>query len=473
MKLRELTEGVKVKEVNADLDTEIKGLCYHSRKCEKGFAYFARKGLKYDGFRFIPQCFEKGVSVFIGEEGFKDYPSIIVEDILEAQAQISANFYGNPQDFIKIIGITGTNGKTTTAYFLKEGLNAGLISTVDIYTGKRIEKARLTTPESTDIFEYLREMVDSGFKYAVIEVSAHALSLKRVFGLEFDAAVFTGFSQDHLDYYKTMENYLNAKLKLFSMLKKDGFCVFNTDIDVAKRIADLCVKGIGVGKKETADLKIVSIKKREKGIDVVYLIDGKEINVSLPLIGDYNAYNLGFAIGVLKGFGLDVGSFLKKVEKGFSVPGRVEKIDSDKGFSVIIDFAHTPDGLENLLSSVKKHTKGNLITVFGCGGDRDRSKRPLMLEAVCRYSDKVFVTADNPRNEPLSQIFEDIKKGDNFGKDVSYIEDRKEAIVKAIKSAGKGDIVVIAGKGHEDCQIIGDTRIPFSEKEIVAEALKL
>ncbi len=471
MKLGELLKGVKIKEIKADLNIEIKGVCYDSRKCGEGYAFFARKGLTYDGFKFIPACFKKGVSVFFGEEGFEDYPCIVVEDILEAQAIVSANFYGNPQNFLNIVGVTGTNGKTTTCYLLKEGLNAGLISTVDIITGKRKEKARLTTPESTDVFLYLREMVDSGFKYAVIEVSAHALTLKRIFNIEFDSVVFTTFSRDHLDYYNDMESYLKAKLKIFEMLKKDGFCVLNSDLDVIEKLKTKCKNPLLVGKGKDADIRIQSLKEKENGIEITYLIKGKEKAVFFPLIGDYNSYNLGFAIGVLEGLNVDVDLFLKKIERGFSVPGRVEKIDSSGGVTVIIDFAHTPEGLENLLCSVKKHTHSRLITVFGCGGDRDRTKRPLMLEAVCRYSDIVFVTADNPRNEELSQIFNDIKKGRSFGKEVSYIEDRKKAIFEAVACAQKGDIVVIAGKGHEDYQIIADKKIPFSDREVALEAL--
>ncbi|BBB32803.1 UDP-N-acetylmuramoyl-L-alanyl-D-glutamate--2, 6-diaminopimelate ligase [Thermotomaculum hydrothermale] len=471
MKLKDLIKGIKIKEINADLETEIRGVCYHSGDCKENFAYFARKGLKYDGFRFIPGCFKKGVSVFFGEEGFKNFPCIVVEDILEAQAIASANFYGNPQNFLKIVGITGTNGKTTTSYLIKEGLNAGLISTIEIITGKRSEKARLTTPESTDIFKYLREMVDSGIKNAVIEVSAHALTLKRVFGLEFDAVVFTTFSQDHLDYYKTMEEYLNAKLKVFSMLKDSGFCVLNSDLEIFNSLKSMCKNPITVGMNNNPDIKINKIERKADGLEITFSIKGKEKKTLFPMIGDYNAYNLGFAIAVLERFGVNIDGFFKKIEKSFFVPGRVEKIHSQKGITVIVDFAHTPEGLENLLSSVKKHTEGKLITVFGCGGDRDRSKRPLMLEAVCKYSDRVFVTADNPRGEDLSEIFSDIKKGKTYEKDVAYIEDRKDAIFEAISGAKKGDIVVLAGKGHEEYQIIGNRKIPFSDREIALEAL--
>ncbi len=471
MKLKELIKGVNVKEIKADPDMDIKGICYDSRRCGEGFAYFARKGLTYDGFHFIPHCYEQGVSVFFGEKSFKDYPFVVVEDILEAQARVSANYYGNPQNFLKIVGVTGTNGKTTTSYLLKEGLKAGLISTIEIITGKRKQNAVLTTPESTDLFKYLREMVDSGFEYAVIEVSAHALSLKRVAGIEFDAVVFTTFSQDHLDYYKTMENYLKAKLKIFKMLKKGGICVVNSDLEVIDRILELCNNSILVGKNSISDIRICSVSAKSNGIEVEFDIKGESRKVFLPLIGEYNAYNLGFAIAVLKEFGVDLDGFFAKIRSGFSVPGRVEELKSSDGFSVIIDFAHTPEGLESLLSSIKNHTKGNLITVFGCGGERDRAKRPLMLEAVCKYSDIIFVTADNPRKESISRIFDDIKRGDSFGKDVFYITDRREAIFRAISLAKCGDIVVVAGKGHETYQIIGDEKIPFSDREVALEAI--
>jgi len=470
VKLRELIKGVKTKKITADLETEVEGVCYHSAKCGKNFAYFARKGLKYDGFSFIPDCIEKGVSVFFAEKEIEGCPCVVVDNILEAQAIVSSNFYGNPQFFLKIIGITGTNGKTTTCYLVKEGLNAGLISTVEIITGKTHENATLTTPESTDIFRYLREMVDSGYEYAVVEVSAHALSLKRVFGIDFDAVVFTTFSQDHLDYYKTMGNYLNAKLKIFSALKDNGFCVVNRDIEVFNEIKKHCRNMLTVGFDENSEIRIEKIKELEHGLEIEYKISGETFRVNFPMIGGYNAYNLGFALGVLKGFDKDLRKFLEKIEKGFSVPGRVETVKSNNGITAVIDFAHTPEGLDNLFSSVREHTKGNLIAVFGCGGDRDRKKRPLMLEAVCKYADIVFITADNPRGEKLSEIFDDIKKGKTFGKRVFYIKDRKEAIFKAIKSAKKGDIVVIAGKGHEDYQIVGDKKIPFSDKLAVSEA---
>ena len=474
MKLASLLNGVKVKEFNADLEIEVKGLCYHSDKCEKGYGFFVRKGEKFDGAAFIPHCIEKGVSVFFSEQKIENFPCVVVEDIRKAQAIISANFYGNPQKKIKIIGITGTNGKTTTSYLLHRGLNSGLISTVEVKTGKRVVKSTLTTPESTDIFEYLRAMVDSGFKYAVIEVSAHALVLDRVYGIEFDGIVFTGFSQDHLDFFKTMENYLNAKLLIFERLKEDGFCVINSDFDILDTIFKKCLGNVILaGKSERADVRIVEVRLVHRGLKIKINLFGKERIVHLPIIGEYNAYNLAFACGVIHQLGVSVDSFLKEIEKGFSVPGRVETIESPNGFLIVVDFAHTPEGLENLLSSISKHTKGKVITVFGCGGERDRKKRPLMLEAVCRYSDRVFITADNPRNEPLSQIFEDIEKGNSYGKDVFFIEDRKEAIFKAVKSALKGDVVVIAGKGHEDYQIIGNRKIPFSDRDVALEALKV
>ena len=474
MKLENLLEGVKIKELNAHPELEVRGLCYHSERCHKGYGFFVRKGLKFDGTAFVGQCVDKGVSVFFSEERIENFPCVVVEDIRKAQAIISANFYGNPQREIKVIGITGTNGKTTTSYLLHRGLNAGLISTVEVKTGKRVVKSTLTTPESTDIFEYLREMADNGLKYAVIEVSAHAFILDRVYGIEFDGIVFTGFSQDHLDYFKTMENYLNAKLLIFDRLKKDGFCVVNSDLDILDTILKKCSgKLILAGKSEKADVRIMDVRFINKGLKVKINLFGKDRIVHLPIIGDYNAYNLAFACGVIHQSGLSVDSFLKEVEKGFSVPGRVETIESPDGFLIVVDFAHTPEGLENLLSSISKHTQGKVITVFGCGGERDRKKRPLMLEAVCRYSDRVFITADNPRGEPLSQIFEDIKKGNTYGKGVFFIEDRREAIFKAIRSAKEGDVVVIAGKGHEDYQIIGDRKIPFSDREVALEALKV
>ncbi len=473
MKLGELLKGVKIREINADLNTEVKGLCYNSKDCHEGYGYFARKGFKYDGFLFIPTCFKRGVSVFFGEEALSGYPFVVVDNIREAQALISANFYGNPQRFLKLVGVTGTNGKTTTCYLLKDALNSGLISTVEIDTGKRLEKARLTTPESTDIFCYLKEMVESGKQYAVIEVSAHALTFKRVHGMKFDSVVFTGFSRDHLDFYKTMDNYFKAKASLFGFLKGNGFCVVNGDVDVFDRLVPLCKNPICVGKGERCHIKIKRIVEEASSLFIDYLIGGKEVSINFPMIGEYNAYNLGFALGVLSGFNIATKGFIERVSQAFSVPGRVEVINSGKGFKVIIDFAHTPEGLDKLLHSLKKHCKNKLITVFGCGGERDKTKRPLMLESVCKHSDLVFVTADNPRGESIEDIFNDIKKGRDFKKQVTYIKDRKEAIFEAIDQAGEGDLVVIAGKGHEDYQIIGETPIPFNDKQVALEALGL
>ncbi|WP_047395573.1 UDP-N-acetylmuramoyl-L-alanyl-D-glutamate--2,6-diaminopimelate ligase [Cetobacterium sp. ZOR0034] len=433
---------------------------YDSRKIKSGDIFVALKGALVDGHRYIDKALENGAAAVIVSEAVDlkgDISYFLVEDLRNKLGVIASNFYESPEKKLKIIGVTGTNGKTTTTYLIEQILgeeSVARIGTVEYKIGDEIIEAPNTTPESLDIIKMSKKAVDKGLRYLVMEVSSHGLTSGRVDMLKFDVAVFTNLTPEHLDYHKDMDDYFEAKKILFDKLKDKGNGVINIDDSYGRKIYNE-FGGISYSLNGEADL------------------DNKTIKEMKPtLLGKFNMYNVLAAIGVGKLLGIDSNLIKERVENIKGAPGRFEAVSVGQDFRVVVDYAHTGDALENILQGVVDlGEEGKIITVFGCGGDRDKTKRPVMAEVAERYSQLVIVTSDNPRTEKPEDIIEDIIKG---FKNKNYIIeiDRKEAIKKAVLKAEKDDIILIAGKGHETYQILGTTKIHFDDREIAVEAIK-
>lgn len=480
MKLRDLLKKVKVVELQGDDSVEILSLCYDSRKAGEGSLFFAIKGFRQDGNQFVKDAVEKGAIAVVSEREplVKEVTWVQVENARQAMADIAAEFFGNPSEKLKVVGVTGTNGKTTTVLLTAEILSkagkCGYISTVDIYYGEKV-KPSLTTPESVDVHRMLYKMVENGFDYAVIEVSSHALHLDRVRKVDFDVAVFTNLSGDHLDFHLTMDRYFEAKAKLFKMLRgADKWAIINGDDEYGRRLLEICESGsLTYGFKPWSSLYPLSLKFDLNGTEGKISTPIKTINFKSNLIGKANVYNIMAAAGAAIALGVEK----ELVEKGISsfkgVKGRLEKFESRKGYFVFVDYAHTDDALRKVLESLRELPHRRIIVVFGAGGDRDRSKRPRMGRVAGELADIVVLTSDNPRSEDPYKIIEEIETGVKEKTSLYMKEvDRKKAIEKALSMARKGDIVLIAGKGHETYQIFADRVVPFSDQEIVKEILE-
>jgi UDP-N-acetylmuramoyl-L-alanyl-D-glutamate--2,6-diaminopimelate ligase len=478
MKLRELIEALRHPMVSGNLDTEITELAYDSRQVRQGFLFAALRGVKVDGHHFIPQTIEAGASAILAETAppaESTIPWIHVPDSRAALACIAARFYGEPSQNLLGGIVTGTNGKTTTAFLLHHLLNSahvrcGLLGTVLNDLGGEVQTAKLTTPESLDLQRFLATMRDNGCRAVAMEASSHALHQHRVDALKVDAAIFTNLTQDHLDYHGTMQAYFEAKAKLFEMAASNpnGKLVINADdawgrrlIDQYKDHAGLRTFGMSVGAQYRA------VNPRLEPTQTTYELEyqGRTLLVRLPLTGMFNVYNSLGAAAAAHALGCNFREAVSNLQKAPQVPGRMERVSSRERFQVFVDYAHTPDGLINALSSARALRPTRIITVFGCGGDRDRTKRPLMAKAVEDGSDIAILTSDNPRTEDPKQIFEDTRKG--FTKQAhAVIPDRKEAIRTAIKNAQAGDLIVIAGKGHEPYQEINGVRHDFDDRKV-------
>ncbi len=475
MKLSELLEGFEIRNFR---EVEVTDLVYDSRRVTDGALFVAIKGEKADGHDFIPEAEKKGaVALIVEREVDTALPYVVVSDARFAMSLLADRFFGQPSRKLKVVGITGTNGKTTTSYMIHRifeaaGLRGGLIGTVQyILPGREIPAVR-TTPEAPDLHRMMVEIVNAGGTYVVMEVSSHSLVLHRVDHVDFDIAVFTNLTRDHLDYHKTIENYRNAKLLLFEKIVGSKSAVINADDPNAQYFIDVTLgRKILYGISHNADLMAKVIKSDMHGLDlhISGLYHGK-LHLAMP--GEHNAYNVLAALAVAFLFGIDFEKCAAALRTMRGVPGRFEAIaPSSLPFQVIIDYAHTPDALRNLLQSVRKLGPRRIITVFGAGGDRDRGKRPLMGQVVEQLSNYAVITNDNPRSEDPMAIIEDIKRGFS-GTDYVVIPDREEAIYWAIGHAGPGDIVVIAGKGHENYIEIKGVRYPFSDKKVALEAIR-
>jgi UDP-N-acetylmuramoyl-L-alanyl-D-glutamate--2,6-diaminopimelate ligase len=464
------------------------GLAYDSRRVRPGFVFFAIKGFKRDGHDYIPEAVDRGAVAVVVERDVAvpaGTRSLKVQNAREALALSAARFFGHPGRRLRVIGVTGTNGKTTTTHLISavyqaHGTRVGLIGTLYTRIGDLVMEGERTTPESLDLQALLRRMVDEGITTVVMEVSSHALALHRVTGLEFDVAVFTNLTQDHLDFHADIEDYYKAKERLFTRLALGGakngpkFAVINRDDRYGERLIGSITSPVityGVG---AADVRARDIVLRGNGTDLVVEGSWGRKAVSLRLVGEFNVYNAlaGFAVGVAEGFSIDRTALaLENVEP---VSGRFEHIDVGQDFTVVVDYAHTPDGLENVLRAARALTRARVIAVFGCGGDRDPVKRPVMGEIAGRLADFTVITSDNPRSEDPLVIINAVETGIKAAGQARYAvqPDRREAIRQALNLARTGDMVVIAGKGHENYQIIGDQKLPFDDREVAREVLR-
>jgi UDP-N-acetylmuramoyl-L-alanyl-D-glutamate--2,6-diaminopimelate ligase len=478
-------------------DCEITSVCYDSRKVSPGALFVAIKGEATDGHRFIPEAIKRGASAIITQQKTDTdttIPQLVVPDTRAALAIISHEFYNQPSSKLKVIGITGTNGKTTTACLIRSILEAagnkvGQLGTISYSIGSREIPAPITTPESCDIAYYLSEMLSSGLNYAVMEASSHSLVQKRVHGINFVSGVFTNLGRDHMDYHKNTDEYRKAKSILFRELSEKSTALLNADDPASEYIesvtkARVLKYGLPTGQAGLSENSQFTAEVTENSLDGLKIninTPGDKISVSSPLIGQHNAYNILAAVATIYSLGItDAEIIAKGIANLKSVRGRMEMVETKHpisarggsafGGQVMVDFAHTPNALEQTLASLKPLVRGKLIVLFGCGGDRDKGKRPLMAKAVEQYADMMVLTSDNPRSEEPMAIIEDIKKG--LTKQNYILEtDRRKAIEKALDLAKEGDLVLIAGKGHETYQIFKNTIKPFDDKAIVEEIL--
>ncbi len=492
MLLGEILKNIRVKKLVGDVDVEVKNIVYDSREAGEGSLFVAIKGLNVDGHRFIPEAVLAGaVGVVLEDDGMvedgyfeeRGVVKIVVPDSRKALALISSAFYSFPSRKLKLVGVTGTNGKTTTTHLIKSilesaGLKTGLIGTINYVIGDEIIPAVQTTPESLDLNRFLSEMVNKNISACVMEVSSHALALDRVYGLDFDVGVFTNLTQDHLDFHRTFEAYFQAKKILFDSLKESAYAIYNIDDPYGERIvSDTKAEKLSYGKSERADVRVKDIALSFNGTSLlVQTPTESSLEINSKLIGEFNVYNILASVAVGYVLGIEHGDIKRGIESFENVRGRFEKMISPDGYVVIIDYAHTPDALEKCIDTILKLREqaggGKLITVFGCGGDRDVGKRPIMGKIATEKSDITIITSDNPRFEDPQKIISDIVEGVKQNSVYYIFVDRKEAIYRALEMAQKDDIVLIAGKGHEEYQIIGDRKIPFSDKQVVLEFFK-
>lgn len=474
--------GVDIKIINGNIDINIDKMTIDSRKAGEGVLFIAMVGMSVDGHKFIPSAYEKGTRAVVTEHTIDNIPEdmtvIQVDNARDALAVMAGNFYNYPSRQLNMIGVTGTNGKTSTTYFIESVLSyikrkTAVIGTVEIRIGgqkREIDFATSTTPDTIELNQMLRIMADEGCDDVVMEVSSHSLELKKVKGIDFKVGVFTNLTQDHLDFHKTMDNYCAAKAKLFKMCQQG---VVNADDKWAEQIIkDAACNIITYSIDKPSDLQAKDIEYLMDRVHFTVNIKGEDVRFELKVPGRFSVYNALSAIGAMLAMGVSVEDIKAGINNIKGVPGRIQNIPNDKGFNVIVDYAHTPDGLENIINSVREFTKGRVITVFGCGGDRDRTKRPVMGKIVAELSDIAVVTSDNPRSEKPEDILAEIETGVKPVTDkYEMIVDRKEAIKRAVEIAEKGDSVIIAGKGHENYQILGDKTIHFDDAEVAKEIL--
>ena len=479
MILKELLENIDVLEVKADLDMKIQDVTYDSRRVTKGDLFVAISGFASDGNRFIPMAMEKGAVVVVtAKRPEQDVPYVLVEDDRLTMAKLACNFYRHPAKDMTMIGITGTNGKTSVTLLLKHvletclGAKVGLIGTVENRIGEVVIPTERTTPESVELQGLFARMRHAGCTHVVMEVSSHALTLERVGGVRFDIGAFTNLTEDHLDFHKTMEAYGEAKAELFRRCDK---CVLNAD----DSWYDLMAKGataeiLATSTSSVDGLYAKNAVLKADGVEFTAVLGDLEVPVRLGIPGAFTVHNALTVLGVAVQAGISLEDAAAALATAAGVKGRVEVVPTPgKDYTVLIDYAHTPDGLENVLSSVKGYCKGRVIAVFGCGGDRDPVKRPIMGEIGARIADIAVVTSDNPRTEVPMAIIEDILAGITDRNNCIVIENRVEAIHHAMDIAKKDDIIILAGKGHETYQEIHGVKHHLDEREVVAEYLSV
>jgi UDP-N-acetylmuramoyl-L-alanyl-D-glutamate--2,6-diaminopimelate ligase len=486
MLLKNLTAAITPRQILGPLDREVESIVYDSRRVQKNALFVALRGEKSDGHQFIGQAIDRGASAIVIEREDKHTraTSVVVENTRHALADLATAFYQRPARRLKLAGVTGTNGKTTTTFLIKHicekaGLRCGLIGTVRYEIGERILPAVRTTPESLDVQELLSQMVNAGCRAVAMEVSSHALAQERTRGLEWDVAVFTNLTQDHLDFHGTMESYFESKVKLFTGLseqkaKKKTVAVINVDdrygeflIKRIEKKTPIVTFGMGV----RADFRASNYRMEFGGTSYQLDARGKSYLVRVPLIGRFNVANSMAALAAANSLGLNLREAILSLGKSPQVPGRLEAVPAKRQFQIFVDYAHTDDALSNVLKTLRELEPRRLIVVFGCGGDRDRQKRPLMGAVADQNADYSIITSDNPRKENPNAIIGEVEKGfrsDRYEK----IPDRTEAISRAIALAQRRDIILIAGKGHETYQEFADHTVPFDDAQVARHALE-
>jgi len=504
MILGKLLEGIELIRTSGDLEEEVSTVCYAADQCQEGSLFVAIPGLKHDGHDFIGEAIARGAKYIVQEKDVqlpRPVTAINVASSRRALGILAKNYFGNPSANIVLIAVIGTNGKTTITYLLESilqgaGFKCGVLGTVNYRFNDKTYPAPNTTPESYELQKILRQMADDGVTHVIAEVSSHAIDLKRVDDCDFDLGIFTNLTRDHLDYHKTMENYFQAKKRFFSEVLPQSRkyhsrkMVINSDDQWGQRIlAETPLKALTYGIETNCNTKASDYEFSLSGIAARISIAGASLSICSPLIGKFNLYNILAAVGASSLLGIPQALIKSGIENMSCVPGRLENVGSNAGFHVFVDYAHTDDALRRVLQNLTMIKEKRIITVFGCGGNRDRGKRPLMGEAAASYSDLAIITSDNPRLEDPAVIIREIETGidpkkikkveiDQLGimNDVhSYavIPDREKAIEAAIRIALAGDIVLIAGKGHEDYQIVGTQKLPFNDCVVAAHALKM
>ena len=475
MRLSRLLENLELQ--NMIPDCEVGKVVNDSRKVEPGDVFVCILGFAMDGHDYAKAALEKGAAAVVCQRDLGLEKQILTADTHKAYSQMAANFYGNPSKRLRLIGVTGTKGKTTVTHLIKAvltsaGKKVGLIGTVQNEIGDEILHAESTTPDAMELESLYRRMVDAGCEYCVMEVSSHALDQERIGDSRYEAAAFTNLSHEHLDYHKDMESYFLAKKKLFS---RCDTAVISLDDPYGRRLAEeiACpLMTVSLG-DQAADLYAFDVKHQPDSVGFRFSYQGVESGMRFSMPGDFSVRNALVAMGICLQLGVCLETIAKALSKVKGVRGRNEIIPTGRDFTVISDYAHSPDSIENILSALKETVAGRLVALFGCGGDRDRAKRPLMGAAAAAHADYLYITSDNPRTEEPEAIIQEILPGvEGCGTPYEVIVNRREAIYKAIADAMPGDTIVLCGKGHEDYQIIGHEKSHFDEREVVAEALK-
>jgi UDP-N-acetylmuramoyl-L-alanyl-D-glutamate--2,6-diaminopimelate ligase len=482
VRLGELAARLPGAQLHGAGDVEIAQVTHDSRRCGAGALFVAIRGTAADGNQYVEAARRKGAAAVASEQPPPgEGPWLSVPDAREALAVLSAAVLGDPASRLELVGVTGTNGKTTTSYLIDSALRAagekpGLVGTVAYRIGDRVAEAVRTTPESSDLQALFREMVDAGCRHAVLEVSSHSLALKRVHGLRFAVAVFTNLTRDHLDFHGDMDAYFAAKRVLFeSLLREDGHAIVNLDDDRGEELVHASRGRVWTysAASAKADLVAEDVRLSLGGTRFTARTPAGPLAIESALLGLFNVENVLAAIGAALALGLPPQAVQRGIASLRGVPGRMEQVVAGQPFTVLVDYAHTDDALKNLLETVRGLQPKRLITVFGCGGDRDRSKRPLMGTVASRLSDLVVLTSDNPRSEPPEAILEEIRRGVPASRAAQtlVLPDRREAIARALELASAGDAVVIAGKGHESYQVLRERTVPFDDRQVARELL--
>lgn len=484
MRLKQLIKILDINDTSITENFEVRGISCNSKDIGNNFIFVAIKGTREDGNKFIEEAIDKGARAVIIDNvhrfkvcGLNSISFIKVKNTRKALAKLAAQFYGNPSCKIKVVGITGTNGKTTVSYLIeallkKANLRPSVIGTINYRFNNRIMPAKNTTPQAVELQSLLYDMLKEGINYAIIEVSSHALDQDRIGSINFHSAIFTNLTQDHLDYHKTQENYFKAKAKLFKDIDSASFAVINNDDKYGRRLKRLTkAKIVTFGIENKADVTVKNIRFDCQKTEFILSALGEEINLKTKLIGKHNVYNILAAVSWAQKEGIDISIIKSAIEEFPIVPGRLERIDFDGGFSIFVDYAHTDDALKNVINTLRQINLKRIIVVFGCGGERDKTKRPKMGRVVTELSDYAIITNDNPRSEDPQAIIEDIKKGIRK-KNFCVIPERFEAIKKSLSLAKPRDTVLVAGKGHENYQILEDRTIHFDDRQVIRECLK-